>query len=254
MDRIDPSATPGIDDKDRAREELAGLTKRLIHRQQLLYADNRQALLVVLQAMDTGGKDGTIRKVFGPLNPQGVRVCSFKSPSSEELAHDFLWRIHANVPRKGMIRIFNRSHYEDVLVVRVHNLVPTEEVELRYSQINEFEHYLSQNGITILKFCLHIGKDEQKRRLESRLERPEKNWKFSSADLAERQHWGEYQLAYQKALGACSTPWAPWHVIPSDHKWHRDYCVARIVLEKLESMDLKFPDPQPGLDQIIIGD
>lgn len=248
----DPASTRGIDGKQTGLSELGRMTRRLDELQEVLYAGGRHSLLVVLQAMDTGGKDGTIRHVFGPLNPQGVRVSSFKAPTAEELAHDFLWRIHAKTPRKGMIRIFNRSHYEDVLVVRVHNLAPKNEVARRYAQINAFEKHLTENGTVILKFFLHISRDEQKQRLQSRLDRADKHWKFSSADLAERSCWDHYRRAYEKALSECSTPWAPWHVIPANHKWYRNYAVARIVLETLEGMKLRYPPAEPGLDALVI--
>jgi len=254
MKQLDPSSTPGIKSKDEAIAELERITQRLSELQEVFYAESKRGLLVVLQAMDTGGKDGTIRHVFGPLNPQGVRVNNFKAPSPEELAHDFLWRIHVKVPQKGMIRIFNRSHYEDVLVVRVHNLAPKREVDRRYEQINAFERHLAENGVTILKFCLHISKKEQKERLQARLERPDKQWKFSSGDLTERKLWNKYQRAYERAISECSTPWAPWHLIPSDCKWYRNYAVARIVLETLEDMKLRYPEPEQCLDKIVIKD
>ena len=254
MAQVAPSSTPGIDGKEAANTALARMTEQLSELQEVLYAENEQRLLVVLQAMDTGGKDGTVRHVFGPLNPQGVRVTNFKAPSTEELAHDFLWRIHAKVPKKGMIRIFNRSHYEDVLIARVHDLAPKKEVDRRYEQINAFEKYLTENGVEILKFCLHISKQEQKKRLQARLDHPIKQWKFSSADLAERKLWEPYQRAYEKAISKCSTPWAPWHVIPSDHKWYRNYAVAGVILETLEGMKLHYPKPVKDLDKIIIED
>lgn len=254
MKQQDPSSTPGIPGKEEGRAELERITQRLNELQEVLYAENKRSLLVVLQAMDTGGKDGAIRHVFGPLNPQGVQVSSFKAPTAEELAHDFLWRIHAQTPKKGMIRIFNRSHYEDVLVVRVHNLAPKEEINRRYEQINAFEKQLTDSGTVILKFFLHISKDEQKERLQARLEEPVKHWKFSSADLAERKLWNHYERAYEKAVSECSTPWAPWHIIPANHKWYRNYAVARIVLETLESMKLRYPAAEPGLDKIVIDD
>ncbi len=254
MKQVDPSATPGMKSRAKSEAELGQMTQRMAELQNTLYAEGKHALLVVLQAMDTGGKDGTIRHVFGPLNPQGVRVSSFKAPSPTELAHDFLWRIHTKVPRKGMIGIFNRSHYEDVLVVRVHDLAPRKVVAKRYAQINAFEKHLTDNGVTILKFCLHISKDEQKERLQSRLDRPDKHWKFSVGDLAERKLWNRYQRAYEKAISECSTSWAPWHVIPSDRKWYRNYAVARTVLDTLEGMKLRYPKPEPGLDEIVIED
>ena len=250
----DPSATPGLEHKKQGKEELKQLTRRLAEIQQVLYAEGKQRLLVVLQAMDTGGKDGTIRHVFGPINPQGVRVQSFKSPTAEELAHDFLWRIHPHVPEKGMIQIFNRSHYEDVLIVRVHDLIPKKQLANRYRQINDFEKYLAENGVTILKFFLNISKAAQKERLQARLDNPEKHWKFNPADLDERKLWGDYQDAYKKVIEACSTSWAPWHIIPSDHKWYRNYAVAKIVLETLEGLKPAFPQAPEGLDHIVIDD
>jgi PPK2 family polyphosphate:nucleotide phosphotransferase len=227
---------------------------RLNELQEVRYAESRRSLLVVVQAMDTGGKDGLIRKVFGPLNPQGVRVTNFKSPSEEELAHDFLWRVHRAVPRKGMIGIFNRSHYEDVLIVRVHDLVSNTTVKKRYRQINQFERYLTENDVTVLKFYLHISKDEQKERLQKRLDKPDKHWKFSSADLDERKLWDDYVEAYQTMLGECSTPAAPWYIIPANHKWYRDYAVSQIVRDTLEGMKLQYPPPEDGLDGIKIPD
>jgi PPK2 family polyphosphate:nucleotide phosphotransferase len=250
----DPNATFNVHDKEEGKLELERLTLELSELQRVLYAEGKHSVLVVLQAMDTGGKDGTIRHVFGPLNPQGVQVSSFKTPTAEELAHDFLWRIHSKTPKKGMIRIFNRSHYEDVLITRVHNLVPRKEIEARYDQINAFEKHLVDNGTTILKFCLNISKDEQKERLEARLARPDKNWKFSSADVEERKLWNDYQRAYEKALSKCSTPWAPWFVIPANRKWYRNYAISRIVLESLEGLKCRYPEPEEGLEQIVIGD
>ena len=250
----DPSDHSGLDHKEEGIAELARITQKVNEFQEILYAENKHSLLVVLQAMDTAGKDGTIRHVFGPLNPQGVQVSSFKAPTTEELAHDFLWRIHPHTPQKGMIRIFNRSHYEDVLVTRVHKLVSNKEIERRYEQINAFEKHLSENGTTILKFFLHISKDEQKERLQTRLDRSDKHWKFSSGDLAERKLWEHYQRTYEKAISECSTPWAPWHIIPSNRKWFRNAAIARIVLETLQGMKLRYPKAEPGLDQIVIED
>lgn len=254
MKNIDPSSKDGVKDRETCEMRSAEITQQMVELQQVLYAENKHSLMVVLQAMDTGGKDGTIRHVFGPLNPQGVRVHSFKTPTAEELEHDFLWRIHSKVPQKGMIGIFNRSHYEDVLIARVHNLAPRKVIEGRYEQINAFEKHLSDNGVTILKFCLHISKKEQKERLQSRLDRPDKNWKFSSGDLAERKLWNEYQRAYGKAVAQCSTEWAPWYVIPADRKWYRNYVIGEIVLKTLKKMKFKFPPPEPGLDKIVIED
>jgi PPK2 family polyphosphate:nucleotide phosphotransferase len=252
--RVDADSTAGLDGKRRAREELAEIHKRLVALQEVLYAEGKHALLVIIQAMDTGGKDSTIRHVFGPLNPQGVRVTGFKVPTPEELAHDFLWRVHREVPRKGMIGIFNRSHYEDVLVVRVHGLVPPGQIRKRYGQINAFEKHLTENGVTLLKFCLHISKEEQKERLQSRLDRPDKHWKFNTGDLAERKLWGKYMRAYETALTRCSTPHAPWYVVPANRKWYRDVVIGRIVLRTLEGLDLQYPEAEPGLDKVVIGE
>ena len=254
LDKVDPASTPCAPDKDEGKDALDSIHKRLNELQEILYAEAKHAILVVFQALDTGGKDGTIRRALGPLNPQGVRVTSFKQPTPEELARDYLWRIHQETPRKGMIRIFNRSHYEDVLVVRVHGWVDKSEIERRYQQINAFEKHLSENGVTILKFYLHISKDEQKERLQDRLDRPDKHWKFSSGDLAERELWDKYMSAYGKALSQCSTPWAPWYVIPANRKWYRDYAVGRILLHTLEDLDLHYPEAEEGLDRIVIGD
>jgi PPK2 family polyphosphate:nucleotide phosphotransferase len=220
--------------------------------QEVLYAQAKYALLVVLQGPDTSGKDGTIRRIFGPINPVGAVATSFKKPTPHELAHDFLWRIHKSVPPAGMIGIFNRSHYEDVLVPRVHGLAPTDRIEARYRQINAFEQHLVENDVTILKFYLHISKNEQKARLEARLQDPTKRWKFSPDDLAERKHWGEYVSAYEIALRRYSTEWAPWFIVPADHKWYRNAVVARIVHATLEGLDLTYPSEMPGLDKVRI--
>jgi len=249
---IATDSTPGMKERAEAERELAAMQMELSRLQDVLYAQGRHALLVVLQAMDTGGKDGTIRHVFGPLNPQGIRVTSFKAPSPEELAHDYLWRIHNEVPPRGMIGIFNRSHYEDVLIVRVHKLAPLNEVEDRYEQINAFERYLTDNRVHLLKIYLHISRDEQRQRLQARLDDPTKHWKFNPADVGERQLWNAYRSAYELALTRCDTKWAPWHIVPADRKWYRDWVVARIVLEKLLSLKLEYPAPPPGLDKVEI--
>jgi PPK2 family polyphosphate:nucleotide phosphotransferase len=220
--------------------------------QEVLYAQAKHALLVVLQGPDTSGKDGAVRKVFGSTNPLGAVATSFKKPTPHELAHDFLWRIHKAVPPAGIIGIFNRSHYEDVLVPRVHGLVPVDRIEARYRQINAFEQHLVENDVTILKFYLHISKKEQKARLEARLQDPTKRWKFSPDDLAERKHWSGYRSAYEIALQRCSTQWAPWFIVPADHKRYRDAVVARIVRTTLEALDLTYPPEMPGLDKVRI--
>ena len=220
--------------------------------QEVLYAQAKYALLVVLQGPDTSGKDGTIRRVFSPLNPLGAVAASFKKPTPHELAHDFLWRVHKVVPPAGMIGIFNRSHYEDVLVPRVHGLVPADRIEARYCQINAFEQHLVENDVVILKFYLHISKKEQKSRLEARLKDPTKRWKFNRDDLVERKYWGDYISAYEIALQRCSTKWAPWFIVPADRKWYRDAVVARIVRATFEALDLTYPPEMPGLDKVRI--
>ena len=239
----DPDDTPSFHDKSEAEETLEKNIKRLADLQFRLYAEQQRSVLVVLQGIDAAGKDGTIRHVMSGLNPQSCRVTSFKTPSTEERAHHFLWRIDKAVPTKGEIGIFNRSHYEDVLVVRVHNLAPKSVWLERFEQINAFEKLLTDNGVTIVKFFLMITKDEQKRRLESRLQDPDKNWKFTPADLAERKWWGDYFKAFEDALTKCSTPWAPWYVIPANKKWFRNLAVSQILVETLEEMDPRFPKP-----------
>lgn len=249
---IDPDAVGGFADKDEARTALSMDLERLRERQRLLHADGRYALLVVLQAMDTGGKDGTIRHVLSGLNPVACAVTSFKVPSAEELAHDFLWRIHKAVPPRGVIGVFNRSQYEDVLVVRVHELAPPDVWQERYAQINEFERILTQNGVRIVKLYLHISKKEQKRRLEARIQDPQKNWKFSEGDLDERKLWGEYMDAYEDAINRCSTAWAPWHVVPANVKWARDAMVARVLVQAMDSMKLRWPKVSPKVAKLKI--
>lgn len=246
----DPEATPGAQDKDEALELVKKNTRRLAELQYLLYAESKRAVLIVIQAMDTGGKDGVIRHVMTGLNPQGCRVTSFKVPSSEESKHDFLWRIHRAVPAAGEFGIFNRSHYEDVLVVRVHKLVPEEIWSRRYEQINAFEKLLVQNNVTVVKFFLHISKEEQKRRIQERIEDPTKQWKLSPADFQERNYWAAYMQAYEDALTRCSTPWAPWYVIPADRKWSRNLAVSQILVETLKGLDMKFPEPTVDVSKI----
>jgi PPK2 family polyphosphate:nucleotide phosphotransferase len=248
----DPDYTGDFPNKKRARRALKQLTRRLIELQYLLYAENARALLIVLQGMDAAGKDGTIRRVMRGMNPQGTTVTSFKQPSAEELDHDFLWRIHKAVPRRGDVGIFNRSHYEDVLVVRVHDLVAQDVWADRYGQINAFEKNLSDEGIVILKFFLHISRDEQKQRFEDRLGDPTRHWKISPADFSERPFWDRYTEAYEAALAGCSTEWAPWYIIPANRKWFRDLAVAQIIADRLESLDMKFPAPVVDISQIRI--
>ena len=251
---IDPNEAEHYRKKKEVRKEQEKQRKRIQGLQSRLFAENERGLLIVLQAMDTGGKDGTIKHVFSGVNPQGCRVSSFKAPSPEESNHDFLWRYHKSVPAQGRIGIFNRSHYEDVLIVRVKNLVPEEVWRPRYGLINDFEHYLAQNDITILKFFLHISKDEQKRRLESRLENPDKRWKFSKNDIKEREFWDDYQEAFEDAINECSTGHAPWYVVPGNKKWYRNLVVARTIADTLEAMGPRFPPAEKGLENVIIPD
>jgi len=218
----------------------------------LLYAEGKSSVLIILQAMDTGGKDGTIRNVMAGVDPQGCDVKSFKVPTPEELAHDFLWRAHKVTPCRGKIVIFNRSYYEDVLVVRVHSLVPKEVWSKRYDQINDFEKHLVENGTLILKFFLYISKDEQKKRLEERLNDPTKHWKFSEGDLKERQSWDAYIDAYEDALSKCSTKHAPWYIIPANRKWYRNLIVAETIVDALKDLDMKYPKPSIDLTKIKI--
>lgn len=248
----DPNAKTGFERKRDGRKALPDLSRRLAELQEQLWADSGQALLVVLQAIDTGGKDGTIKHVFRGVNPQGVHVANFKVPSSWEAAHDYLWRVHKRTPEKGAITLFNRSHYEDVLVVRVRNLVPEERWSKRYHHIREFERLLTDEGTRVVKFFLNISKDEQKARLQSRLDEPEKHWKFDTGDLEDRALWDDYQEAFRVALEETSTDYAPWYVVPANRKWYRNLVVSNVLIETLESMDLSYPDPEDGLDQIVI--
>lgn len=253
---IDTRDKHGPNGKNLARKEAEKLhaenVAALQEIQFKMWAECKQRVLIVLQALDTGGKDGAIRNTFGTLNPQGVRTKAFKRPTEYELAHDYLWRIHQQMPRHGMIQIFNRSHYEDVLVVRVHDLVPEAQWRRRYDHIRCFEKMLAEEGMVILKFMLHISKDEQRERLQQRLDDPERHWKFDPGDLKERAKWDEYQLAFQDALTETSRPWAPWYVIPADRKWLRNYALSTIVRETLESIEMNWPEPAPGLDKIVI--
>lgn len=238
--------------KEEGLAEFAKLTKKLGELQEVLYAEHKHKVLIVLQAMDTGGKDGAIRRVFSGINPQGVRVANFKSPTPEELDHDYLWRIHKMTPAKGEITVFNRSHYEDVLVVRVHNIVPPEIVEKRYDQINAFEHHLAENGTTILKFYLHIDKDEQKERLQARLDDPTKHWKFRLGDLEERKLWSNYMEAYEDALSKTSTDDAPWVIVPANRKWYRDLVISSILVKTLEDLEMKVPESGEELKGVVV--
>jgi PPK2 family polyphosphate:nucleotide phosphotransferase len=238
--------------KKDAKRHLKVLRKRLAGLQRVLWADGSHRLLVVIQALDTGGKDGTIRGVFSGVNPQGVRVTNFKAPTDRELAHDYLWRIHQHTPAAGMISVFNRSHYEDVLVVRVLGLVPPSQWQQRYRQINAFEEMLAAEGTTILKFYLHVSKEEQAERLRARLDDPDKHWKFNKADLKARARWDEYMEAYEQVLARTSTDAAPWYVVPANHKWYRNIVVASTIVTTLESLDLEYPEAEENLDGVVI--
>jgi PPK2 family polyphosphate:nucleotide phosphotransferase len=238
--------------KQDGKEALPALNTELEALQELLYAEGKHKVLIVLQGIDTAGKDGTIRHVFEGVNPQGVRVASFKAPTPVELAHDYLWRIHQQTPRKGEIVIFNRSHYEDVLVVRVHNLAPPEVWGRRYAHINAFEKLLADEGATILKFFLHISKDEQKQRLQERLDTPEKHWKFAAADLAERKRWDDYMAAFETMLSKTSTDYAPWYIIPANRKWYRNLVISHAIINALKGLKMRYPEVEPDLDKLVI--
>jgi len=254
LDQVDPDDTGHFHSKREAEPEIEKLRCKLIDLQELLFAEGKHSLLIVLQAMDGGGKDGAIENVMRGVNPQGCVVTPFKVPTPEELAHDFLWRVHKATPARGMIGIFNRSHYEDVLVVRVEELVPRAVWEKRYDQINAFERLLAESGTTLLKFFLHISKDEQKRRLQDRLDQPNKRWKFNPADLKTRAQWDLYMAAYEDAITRCSTEWAPWYVIPANHKWYRDVALLQVIVETLEGLDMRYPQPTTDLSQVVIPD
>jgi PPK2 family polyphosphate:nucleotide phosphotransferase len=251
---IDPNESEQYQSKKDIKDELGTQVARIRDLQARLYAERKQSLLIVLQAMDTGGKDGTIRGVFEGVNPQGCQVWSFKAPSTEELEHDFLWRYHTKAPSRGMITIFNRSHYEEVLIVRVKKLMPEEVWRHRYAMINEFEHMLTLNHTAVIKFYLHISKDEQKHRLQSRLDDPAKHWKFSSADLKERVYWDDYMAAFEDAISTCSTDYAPWYVIPANRKWYRNLVVARTIADTLAAMNPQYPPAEAGLEAMVIPD
>jgi PPK2 family polyphosphate:nucleotide phosphotransferase len=227
--------------KVEAKLRLSELTTRLDQLQEILYAEHKHKVLIVVQGMDGGGKDGTIRSVFEGVNPQGIHIANFKAPSTTELDHDYLWRVHTEVPGKGEIVVFNRSHYEDVLIVRVHNLVPQNCWEKRYQHILEFERMLSDEGTTILKFCLYIDQEEQKKRLLERLADPTKQWKFNPNDAQERKLWSQYMLAYETMLNKTSTQFAPWYLIPANHNWYRNLVIASVIVDKLESLNMQYP-------------
>lgn len=231
---------------------VEGLVGQLGEWQNRLWAEGSRSVLMVLQAMDAGGKDGTIRKVFTGVNPQGVRVASFKAPTPDELAHDFLWRIHKQTPAHGEMGVFNRSHYEDVLIVRVDELVPTDVWKARYEQIRAFESTLAASGTTVVKFFLHISPDEQAERLQARLDDPTKRWKFAAADLDVRKHWDAYQTAYEDAISETSTADAPWYVIPADRKWYRNWAILQVLLATMHRLDPQFPPEEEGLESLVV--
>jgi PPK2 family polyphosphate:nucleotide phosphotransferase len=242
---VDPGSTPGAPgDKSTTEPVLDELSSQLATLQERFWAEGSRSLLVVLQGMDTSGKDGTIRHVFRGVNPLGVRVTAFKAPSDEERKHDFLWRAHRAAPAHGEIGVFNRSQYEDVLIVRVHAFVPEPVWRARYDAINDFERHLTEENTTIVKFWLHISADEQRRRLQARLEDPTKRWKFNPDDLEERKRWPEYQAAAEEMLRRTTTPEAPWYVVPANHKWYRNWVVSRVLVDTLEAMNPQYPEPK----------
>ncbi|MBU6432555.1 MAG: polyphosphate kinase 2 family protein [Nitrospirae bacterium] len=252
LDKCDPDDTGEYKKTDQGKEKAKAVTVQLIGRleelQERLYANGDRAVLIVLQGMDTSGKDGTIKHVMSGVNPQGCKVATFKAPSNSEVAHDFLWRVHHEVPAKGQIGIFNRSHYEDVLITRVHKMISAKVAARRLNQIKEFEELLAENGTTILKFFLHISKDEQKARLEARIRDPEKRWKFSEGDLEERKRWADYMAAFEAVLSATSSEHAPWYIVPANRKWYRNLVVADRVVDALEEMKLKTPPAPKGVN------
>ena len=254
LDDHPPEYTGIYEKKGQTKKRLKKLHKQLLELQGLLYAESQRAVLIILQGMDTCGKDGTIRRVMSGINVQGCDVVSFKVPTADELSRDFLWRAHRAVPPKGKIGIFNRSHYGDVLVVRVHNLVPESVWSQRYRQINDFERMLVENGTVVLKFFLHISKDEQKERLESRIEDPTKHWKIAASDIRERAYWDDYMQAYEVMLQKCSTEWAPWHIIPANKKWYRNLVITECIVDTLKKLDMRYPEPSVDVTKLRIDD
>ncbi|HEX5035777.1 MAG TPA: polyphosphate kinase 2 family protein [bacterium] len=252
LDDADPSDTGDFEKNGRGEREACEKTQKILTTlddfQERLYASAERSMLIVLQGMDTSGKDGMIKSVIGAFNQQGCRVSSFKVPTQEEKAHDFLWRVHHEVPPKGFIGVFNRSHYEDVLVTRVHKMIDDETAEKRFRQINDFERLLAQSGTVILKFFLHISKDEQRKRLQARADDPKKHWKFNINDVHERKYWGDYQKAFRDLIRETTTKHAPWTVVPANHKWYRDYVTAKIIAKTLEDMKLRYPPGPKGVD------
>ena len=250
LSAIDPDYKEKHESKESADAELAQLTRKLRDLQYLIYAENRRSVLICLQGLDAAGKDGAINHVLGAMNPQGTRVCSFKVPSKEEAAHDFLWRVHQRAPAKGEVVVFNRSHYEDVLVTRVHGLVAKDVWSKRYELINDFERNLLESGTLILKFYLHISEEEQLERFRQRLDDPARQWKISESDYSERAMWPEYVVAYEQALARTSTRHAPWYVIPANHKWYRNLAISRIVVEALEALGMELPPATVDVEEI----
>ena len=251
LSAYDPDDAGGLKKSD-ARAQLEDNLRRMAELQEMMYAQRKHALLIVLQAMDAGGKDSTIRHVMDGFNPQGCHVYSFGVPTEKELAHDFLWRIHQVTPPRGFVSIFNRSHYEDVLVVRVKELVPEEVWRSRYEHINNFERLLADSGVTILKFYLHISKEEQRERLQDRLDRPDKQWKFNPADLQTRARWDDYMRAFEEAIDRCNKPWAPWYVVPANRKWYRNLVVSTAIVEAMEQLEMSYPPAPEGIEKIKI--
>lgn len=255
LDEWSTSSTGGYTgDKQTAPDVLAALNERLADLQQMLYAESAHKFLIVMQGMDTSGKDGTIKHVFRTINPVGVKVANFKRPNDVELAHDYLWRVHEQTPRKGHMTIFNRSHYEDVLVVRVNELAPKQIWERRFEHIRNFEQMLVDEGTTIVKLFLHISKDEQRARLQERIDNPAKHWKFEHGDITERSHWDSYTEAYEQAIGETSTKHAPWYVVPADKKWYRNLVVSQLLIDKLDALEMCYPEPEIGIENIVVND
>jgi len=248
---VDPDSTPGLKSSRQVKKDLARHKVKLFKLQEELYAEHKRALLIVLQGMDTSGKDGTITHVIGNLNPQAVQITPFKQPTPEEKRHSFLWRIRRRLPEAGDVGIFNRSHYEDVLIVRVHGLAPLKVIERRYELINRFEKQVASQGTKIVKICLHISYDEQRKRLVERLEDSDKQWKFNQHDIDERAYWDEYQSAYGIAIARCSTKWAPWYVIPANDKDYRNWAVSRILIETLKEMNPQYPHPRLHVPRLL---
>jgi PPK2 family polyphosphate:nucleotide phosphotransferase len=248
----DASYTGEYEKKGQAKELVKANLARMAELQELMFAEGKHALLIVLQAMDAGGKDSTIRRGMEAFNPQGCRVVGFGVPTELERAHDFLWRIHHHTPPLGHVAIFNRSHYEDVLVVRVNELVPKEVWQKRYEHINHFERLLADSGVTILKFYLHISKDEQKERFQERLARKEKNWKFNPGDLKTRTQWDDYMEAFEDVFHKCNHPWAPWYIVPANKKWYRNLVISTAIVEAMEKLDMRYPPAVEGIEDIVI--